>query len=521
MATLRKVLSLLTITFSVTTMILFCRCDKDDVNRPDNHLSEVTGYPKLAMWWPDTWEQPLSELERYDWIGFGQWDNLAIITKLKKTNPEQKHFMDYSITETSWDDWRENATVMKMIPSQWFLTQRGTLLKKSLDMNQTIVFVEAVADELGNPLFEIDDTITCENETMKVIAIDSNSNSLTVKRGFVRPAASHPIGARIAAHITFWPKTWVMNMSTLCPKVDIGDGNGEQNWIDFATRYFNVKNENLWDGYIVDRIENEQSWLIPEYCRSIDPDCSNKKNNDDYAAFNAAWYQGCADLLEYLRSEFSGKALISNTSGAYYQLLNGAIYESFPGNWTNEPETYQDWAERCLGEYGYINVSQSGHVPNYTLVETYEDEDMPDDEGSYDNPYDNPGFIPNYRRMRYGLTTALLGNGYFSYEIGTAGHGSLGLMWFDEYDNAGNERGYLGQPLANAFEIMQAGDGYVWQRNYENGIVICNPSNAEVTVKLNNDYNLIKGKQVPEINTGKKVNQVRLKPRDGRILLRK
>jgi hypothetical protein len=65
-----------------------------------------------------------------------------------------------------------------------------------------------------------------------------------------------------------------------------------------------------------------------------------------------------------------------------------------------------------------------------------------------------PGFVPNYRKMRFGLTTALLGDGYFSYEMNTNGHGALCLMWFDEYDNAGAGRGYLGQALGPAGQAI-------------------------------------------------------------------
>jgi hypothetical protein len=83
------------------------------------------------------------------------------------------------------------------------------------------------------------------------------------------------------------------------------------------------------------------------------------------------------------------------------------------------------------------------------MVETYEEDGGPDPSGGgeYDNPCDDPGFVPDYRKMRFGLATALLNDGFFSYEINTNGHGSLCLLWFDEYDNAGKERGYLGQPL--------------------------------------------------------------------------
>ena len=90
--------------------------------------------------------------------------------------------------------------------------------------------------------------------------------------------------------------------------------------------------------------------------------------------------------------------------------------------------------------------------PNLTMIETYEEDGGPDPVGGgeYDNPCDDPAFVPNYRKMRFGLTTALLNDGFFSYEINTNGHGSLCLLWFDEYDNRGQGRGYLGQPLGPA-----------------------------------------------------------------------
>jgi hypothetical protein len=83
------------------------------------------------------------------------------------------------------------------------------------------------------------------------------------------------------------------------------------------------------------------------------------------------------------------------------------------------------------------------------MIETYEEDGGPDPAGSgeYENPCDDPGFVPDYRKMRFGLATALLNDGFFSYEINTNGHGALCLLWFDEYDNGGEGRGYLGQPL--------------------------------------------------------------------------
>jgi hypothetical protein len=62
----------------------------------------------------------------------------------------------------------------------------------------------------------------------------------------------------------------------------------------------------------------------------------------------------------------------------------------------------------------------------------------------------------SYARMRYGLATALMGNGLFAYDYGPDGHGDR--WWYDEYGLPGGSgsaqpptntlplRGYLGQP---------------------------------------------------------------------------
>ncbi len=497
--------------------IFFCNID----NNSEVEISE-NGCPKLAMWWPDVWGQSVEQLKRYDYIGFGEWDYEEIdkIKTIKQMNPSQIQFMNFTITETCWEWWEDDDCKIENIdkvPAEWFLTQAGTYLSQDINDTQTRIPVEKLYDKNNNPLFENEDTVVCEYESMRVKDIDYANKELIVERGFVRPASSHLKGTRIAAHITFWPETWVMNMSTMCPNVDVGDGNGKQNWVEFAINNYKLQYEDQWDGYIVDRIENEESWLTEGWARTIDPDCSNNLI-DDYSQFDSKWYEGCKSLLEYLRNRFEEKYIVSNSFGYYYQYLNGTIFEGCPTNWSDEePESYEDWSYYVLGEHGYINVSKSGYSPNFSLVETYEIEEYMEWEN---NPFNDPDFEPNYQRMRYGLTTALLGDGYFSYEINTNGHGSLGLMWFDEYDNAGEKRGYLGLPLKDAEKVLQAGDGWVWQREYEGGLVICNPTNREVTINLDRTYYLIKGNQVPEVNTGEAVNQITLKPRDGRILLK-
>ncbi len=422
------------------------------------------------------------------------------------------------------DNWwqAEAPDLMSKIPAEWFLTQVGTTLASDINSNITQIPVNAVYGPDSIQLFKEGDTLVCGYESMKVVSVDYHTKVLTVERGFYRAARAHSAGKRIAGHISFWPETWVMNMSTLCPKVDAG--NGPERWIDWAAkRYVPVVFKPLRDGILLDRLEKDQSWLAQgeTSARSIDPDCSNTFVTDEYAAFDGAWYDGIRTVLPKIRENIDGKPLFANSYGAFYSLLNGSLWESCPGNWSDTvPETYSDWKERILGDDGYINVSKSGYTPNFSWIETYELEEYLPDPG-VNNPALGPGFTPNYQKMRFGLTTALLGDGYFSYEINTNGHAYLGLLWFDEYDNAGAGKGYLGKPVKDAFVARDLGsEGKVYRRDFENGIVICNPTSQEITVDLGDTFTLIKGTQVPEINTGEKVSSISITGLDGRILLK-
>lgn len=501
------------------SLLLSC-ISEEKPNLPDHPVNNLP-YPRLSMWWPDSWDQNITELSRYDYIGWGDWEKEETVSELKILNPKQLHFMSINITETDWDEW-EDIPIMSEIPAKWFLTQSGSNLVADINSTQSKIGVIRTRDIYNNPLFEAGDTLACGFESMRLISVNYNNNILSVKRGFVRTAEPHLAGVRIAAHIEFWPQTWVMNLSTLCPQFDAGAGN--ENWTDWALRkYLPYKWSLQRDGYLIDRIEDEESWLVEDgiWGRNIDPDCSNISVSDNYQDFNAAWKEGIQGFLPKIRKILNGKPLFGNTFGSYFPFLNGSIWESCPGNWSDtETETYSDWKERVLGFNGYIEVSQKGYFPNFSTVETYElEEYLPDPEEN--NPMLDPDFEPDYKRMRFGITTALLGNGYFSYEINTNGHGSLGLMWFDEYDNAGEGRGYLGFPVNDARSIIDLGsEGKVFRRDFNNGIVICNPTNVEVKVDLGKIYKLINGTQDPEINSGKQISEVVIGPRDGRILLK-
>src|SRR5450759_135725 len=479
-------------------------------------------FPRLGMWWPDGWHQPLQDIARYDWVILGNWQ-AQFIDPLRAINPNILLLTSTDACELHYDpsDPPSNLELLK-IPYQWFLTQVGTTLSADVDAVQTSLPVNALTADNGKKVIDLfvpGDTALIDNESVYIQNIDKAKNILTVQRGFVRPASSHKGGIRIAAHISTWPSTWMLNVSTLSTKGVVDAAIGPEIWPEYNARFGKqLLSDPRWSGILVDRSDiNESRYIDNSSIRSIDPDQSNQLLND-YSTFDAAWNDGLHLYLNKLRQAIGPHAMIMLNWGIVdYQNVNGNNFEGFPddlgglGNnlWHNivfgpTPHgSYFDWV---------TNVIQ----PNITMIETYEDNSIPS--GLYDNRCIQSNFQPNYRKMRFGLTTTLLNDGYFSYEMNTAGHGSLCLMWFDEYDKSGLGRGYLGYPIGQA--KMKAGLLDVWQRDYENGIVVVNATSETVTISLGGPFRKIKGTQDPAVNDGSLITQVTLQPRDGIILLR-
>jgi hypothetical protein len=141
---------------------------------------------------------------------------------------------------------------------------------------------------------------------------------------------------------------------------------------------------------------------------------------------------------------------------------------------------------------------------------------------------DNYG--PNWQAMRYGITAALMNNGYyFANTKGGAYYSNpADCLWFDEYNGGSlNTVGYLGQPLSNAAGAAQtaAWSNGVWKREFTNGIALWNPKgNGAHSVSLSGLGNLkhFSGSQNPSLNNGSTVTNgsVTLQDRDGLILMR-
>lgn len=123
--------------------------------------------------------------------------------------------------------------------------------------------------------------------------------------------------------------------------------------------------------------------------------------------------------------------------------------------------------------------------------------------------------ISDYKSMRYGLATAMLGDaGYFSYEPSGNDNANASVrVWFDEFDLD------LGDPVEDA--PQSAWSNGVYKREYENGLVLVNPSGSQKTVTLPaGTWYTIRGCQDIQNNDGAQKTSITLDNGDGRILVK-
>jgi hypothetical protein len=141
------------------------------------------------------------------------------------------------------------------------------------------------------------------------------------------------------------------------------------------------------------------------------------------------------------------------------------------------------------------------------------------------------GVLPtDYQLVRYSLGLTLMRNGWAVYAINSGGSDVIdpsNLSTYPDFDEfwggSLNTAGYLGSASSTAQGAEQSGSWLqgVWRRDFDNGIVLVNPSsNGSQTVQLGGTFYHLSGGQAPNINNGAAVTSVTISAGDGVILLR-
>lgn len=176
------------------------------------------------------------------------------------------------------------------------------------------------------------------------------------------------------------------------------------------------------------------------------------------------------------------------SSAEYSQRLNGGFLEALIGKaWSLE--TWKGWEVVRQRYYSFMDNAAHPKLVGFNVW----------------------GKANDFKRMRYGLGTCLLNDGYFSYTDESIGYGSV--PWFDEFDVK------LGNPIDSPPKSpWQNG---VYRREFINGLVLVNPTNSTRSVTVGHGFTRFKGRQSPTINNGKPTAKVTLDGKDGLILIRR
>lgn len=179
----------------------------------------------------------------------------------------------------------------------------------------------------------------------------------------------------------------------------------------------------------------------------------------------------------------------SVTNGVLFEdnldyVLDGII------SWHDVLESYLHWTETPHRPITTTIVSSSGIEPPFNPWESM-------------TPKEQETLLERGRnllnRMRFGLTTTLMGDGYFAYDLHTRWRGQR--WWYPEYDAP------LGYPRGKA---EPQADGS-WRREFDGGTVVVNPTVLDARVRFD--------EQRLDVSSGKVDTEFIIPAQDGRILV--
>lgn len=196
------------------------------------------------------------------------------------------------------------------------------------------------------------------------------------------------------------------------------------------------------------------------------------------------------DVARHLSPSLSMLGNVDNDLGSveYKGVLDGALIECIVGQkWSIEARL--GWL--AMMKY-YAKVSEN--VRNSDLMVF----------GTCLNDFSN------FKEFRYAFTSYLMGGGYF--QVADQSHTYREQPWFDEFSIR------LGKAIDGPFPVPDLAGCY--QRRFERGVVLVNPSELPIECEVGDGYRRVFGRQAPEVNSGRPVGHTLNVPaRDGIVLV--
>ncbi len=262
-----------------------------------------------------------------------------------------------------------------------------------------------------------------------------------------------------------YPDIRKMNISPYCPVV-----NG-QNYFSVLLNWLSapIFSSGIWDGIFFDNLFGHINGHI---LNSSNPALIDVDYKGDGVRETPAWVSDMTraatiGMLQQFRAANGDMQLVVGNNGDLPELsmapyVNGYVFEGVTNNWDGaffqslyaNGESMAGWRQ-AFEDYRFMQATT--RAPHLNILEGSGKQYAVMPGGGSSTPT-----AADIQQERFTLSTALLSDGFYSYDL----HGSLSVpLWFDEYsvDSTGtaiedpSNKGYLGQPLADAVELTQPG----------------------------------------------------------------
>lgn len=267
--------------------------------------------------------------------------------------------------------------------------------------------------------------------------------------------------------------------------------NMNSEWSEYLVNFSNQYITNLSDidGIFFDMVSDGISWS------GGDIDLNNDGVVDEKSVADKMWTDRVEYFLRFAKTNLRTKYIVINGSSnpRFQPYVNGRMFESFPASW--------DWGGNWATIMNFlVKGKEQNAEPKMMII---------------NSGTNNTGNDKNYQAMRFGLTSSMLeDNVYYSFDYGEENHGQ---NWqYDEYDVN------LGSAVSDSQSLSgkQIYSNEVWRRDYAQGVVLVNPTNATQKVDLGAEYENILGKQDSTTNNGKITSKINLSAKDGLLMLK-
>lgn len=282
-------------------------------------------------------------------------------------------------------------------------------------------------------------------------------------------------------HVIFWGTNWMLNVTDY-PGVS-------KHWTDYLSDFvaYEILSSGLWDGVFYDN-----SWYDVSWIQNGAIDANRDGRNDSKTELDSAWRAGMSKLFQLTRDKANKPIyIVGNGDRGYYGDINGIYFESF----TTSP--YISWEEKMRL---YKLSDDTSRAQQIAIVGN--------------TAADVARAQNDYKKMRFGLASALMEDGYYAYDAGSGSHAEQ--WWYDEYNIN------LGEPMGSAVPLT-GGVGYykdVWRREFTNGLALVNSLAENREVDLGGEFEKLIGTQDPVVNNGGIVSKITLSAKDGLLMLK-